>query len=152
MLQFVFDDLQHLLISMARSFKYFHDVLYPSDKFQTLLIFNMFTCSYSIPYMWPTRSWGLNLNMWTCWRSKVFEICHILLLLFCLNKDQFWFLLMLKTSSAEVRQKKLYREIQIAQPPIQLQGCLRLQMKDICGKTLLKIFMYCVCKSGRKLR
>ena len=29
-------------------------------------------------------------------------------------------------------EKKLSREIQIAQPPIQLQGCLRLQMKDIC--------------------
>ena len=27
--------------------------------------------------------------------------------------------------------KKLSREIQIAQPPKELQGCLRLQMKDI---------------------
>ena len=27
--------------------------------------------------------------IWTCWRSKVFEICQILLLLFCLNKGQF---------------------------------------------------------------
>ena len=34
-----------------------------------------------------------------------------------LNKDQFWFLLMLRTSSAEVRQKKVCRETQIAQPP-----------------------------------
>ena len=109
MLQFVFDDLQHLFISMARSFKYFHDVelLYPSDEFQTLWIFNMFTCSYLIPwYMWPTQSWGLNLNMQTCWRSKVFEICQILFLLFCLKKDQFFFLLMLRNSSAEVWQKK----------------------------------------------
>ena len=30
----------------------------------------------------------------------------MLLLLFCLNKDHFWFLLMLRTSSAEVRRKK----------------------------------------------
>ena len=30
----------------------------------------------------------------------------MLLLLFCLNKDQFWFLLMLRTSSAEVQKKK----------------------------------------------
>ena len=46
-LHFVFDDLHHILISMARSSKYFYDVelLYPSDKFQTLWIFNMFTCS-----------------------------------------------------------------------------------------------------------
>ena len=37
-LQFVFDDLRHLLISMARNLKYVHDVelLYPSDEFQTL--------------------------------------------------------------------------------------------------------------------
>ena len=134
MLQFVFDDWQHLLISIARSFKYFHNVelLYPSDEFQTLWIFNMFTCLYSIPwYIWPTRSWGLNLNMWTCWRSKVFEICQILLLLFCLNKVQFWFLLMLRTSSAEVWQKNVCREIQIAQPPIQLQGCLQLFRKAL---------------------
>ena len=43
--KFVFDDLLNILISMARSFKYFHNVelLYPSDEFQTLWIFNMFT-------------------------------------------------------------------------------------------------------------
>ena len=37
MLQFLFDDLQHLLIRLARGLKYFHDVelLYPSDEFQT---------------------------------------------------------------------------------------------------------------------
>ena len=55
--KFVLDDLQHLVITMARSFKYFHNVelLYASDEFQTLWIFNMFPCSYSIPrYMWPT--------------------------------------------------------------------------------------------------
>ena len=28
-------------------------------------------------------------------RSNFFETCQMLLLLFCLNKDQFWFLLML---------------------------------------------------------
>ena len=40
-LQLVFDDLQHLLISLARVIKYFNDVelLYPLDKFQTNLIF-----------------------------------------------------------------------------------------------------------------
>ena len=35
----------------------------------------------------------------------MFEIRQMLLLLFCLNKDQFWFLLMFQTSSAEVWQK-----------------------------------------------
>ena len=38
---------------------------------------------------------------------------------------------MLRTSSAEVCQKFLSRETQIAQPPRQLQGCLGWQMKDI---------------------
>ena len=40
-LQFVFEDLQHLLISLARGIRYFNDVelLYPLDKFQTNLIF-----------------------------------------------------------------------------------------------------------------
>ena len=40
-LQFLFADLQHLLISLARSIKYFYDVelLYPVDEFQTNLIF-----------------------------------------------------------------------------------------------------------------
>ena len=36
----------------------------------------------------------------------MFEKCRMLLLLFCLNEDQFWFLLMLRTLSAEVWQKK----------------------------------------------
>ena len=45
------------------------------DKFQTLWIFNMFTCSNSIPsFVLATCIMGLNMNMWTCWRSKVFEI------------------------------------------------------------------------------
>ena len=96
-----------------------------SDKFQTLWIFNMFTCSYSIPwYIWPTQSWGLNLNMWICWISKVFEICQILFLLFCSCSE----LLQLKFSG----EKKLCREIQIAQPLRQLQGCLEFQIKDKC--------------------
>ena len=83
--------------------------------------FGSSACSYSILwYMWPTRIWGFNLNMRTCWRSKVFEINQILLFLFCLNKDQFWFLLFLRNSSAEVWQKKRCREMQITQPPRQV--------------------------------
>ena len=40
-LQFVLDDLQHLLIGLARGIKYFNNVelLYPPDEFQTNLIF-----------------------------------------------------------------------------------------------------------------
>ena len=46
-----------------------------SDKFQTLWIFNMFTCSNSIlRFVLATCIMVLNMNMWTCWRSKVFEI------------------------------------------------------------------------------
>ena len=38
----MFDDLQHLLISLARGLRYFHDVelLCPSDEFQRNWIFN----------------------------------------------------------------------------------------------------------------
>ena len=41
MLQFVFDDWQHLLISLARGLKYFYDVelLYSLDEFQRNWIF-----------------------------------------------------------------------------------------------------------------
>ena len=49
----------------------------------------------------------------------------MLLLLFCLNKDQFWFLLMLRTSSAEVWQKKISREMRIAQPPFTTTTAIR---------------------------
>ena len=40
-IQFVFDDLQHLLISLARGIKFLYNVelLYPLDEFQTNLIF-----------------------------------------------------------------------------------------------------------------
>ena len=49
-----------------------------SEKFQTLWIFNMFTCSNSIPdFVLVTCIMGLNMNIWTCWRSKVFEIRHV---------------------------------------------------------------------------
>ena len=147
---------------MARSFKYFHNVelLYPSDEFHVLWIFNKFTCSYLIPWhMWPTQKWGLNLNMWTCWRSKELEICQILFLLFCLNKDQFWFLLMLKTSSAEVRQrrKNLAGKYKLLSPKT-VTGLSKvaneryLPYLQLCEKALISILMYFWCKSGRKLR
>ena len=92
---------QALLNDLSRDLNYFDDVEldFPCNKFQTFWIFNIFTCLYLILwYLWPTQSWGLNLNIWTCLRSKMFEICLILLLLFCLNNDQFWLLLMLRTS------------------------------------------------------
>ena len=41
---------------------------------QTFWIFNMFTCSNSIPScMLAIGNMGLNMNMWTYWRSKMFE-------------------------------------------------------------------------------
>ena len=45
-----------------------------SDAFQTCWIFNMFTCSNSIPRcVLAIGIMGLIMNMWTCWRSKMFE-------------------------------------------------------------------------------
>ena len=46
-------------------------------------------------------------------------------------------------------EKKFSREIQIAQPPIQFQGCLRLQMKDICQVERLQ--WECTCILGVKV-
>ena len=49
-----------------------------SDTFQTFWIFNMFTCSNSIPScVLAICIMGLNMNMWTCWRSKMFEKCQM---------------------------------------------------------------------------
>ena len=43
-------------------------------QFQTFWIFNMFICSNSIPTLvLATVIMGLNMKMWTCFRSKVFE-------------------------------------------------------------------------------
>ena len=48
------------------------------DAFQTFWIFNMFTCSNSIPScVLAIGIMGLNMNMWTCWRSKMFEKCQM---------------------------------------------------------------------------
>ena len=47
------------------------------DKFPALWIFNMSTCSNSIPsFAFATGIMGLNMNMWTCSRSKMFETCQ----------------------------------------------------------------------------
>ena len=156
----MFDDLQHLLISMVRSFKYFHNVelLYPSDEFQVLWIFNIFTCSYSIPwYMWPTQSWGLNLNMWTCWRSKVFEIRQMLLMLFCLNKRPVLVSAHAQNFFSWSSAKKTLQVNANCSAPKTVIGVTKvaneryLPYLQLCGKAFLWIFMYCRCKSGLKL-
>ena len=51
-LQFVFDDLQHLLIRLMRGLTYFHDVelVYPSDEFQTSWIFDTHTQNAHNPW------------------------------------------------------------------------------------------------------
>ena len=59
-------------------------------------------------------------NMMLGFEFEQFETRQMLLLLLCLNKDQFWFRLMLRTSSEEVQQKKFSSEMQIGQPPRQL--------------------------------
>ena len=43
------------------------------DEFQTFWILNMFTCSNSI----PTGIMGLNMKIWTCWRSRMLETCQM---------------------------------------------------------------------------
>ena len=124
MFQYEFDDLQHLLIILARGLRYFHDVelLCPSDEFQRNWIFNREHTKQKHQFyrVGHTLKVMFLFFLFLYLRTNLFETRQMLLLLFCLNKDQFWFLLMLRTSSAEVRQKKVCRETQIAQPPEKL--------------------------------
>ena len=123
--------------------------------------FGSSTCSYVHNQSHDTygqpETEGLNLNRWTCWRSKVFEIRQMLLMLFCLKKDQFWFLLMLRTSSAEVH-KKFLQGFANCSAPKTVIGVRKvaneryLPYLQLCGNASMWIFMYCRCKSGPKLR
>ena len=73
----------------------------------------------------PTQSQGLHNFLLIYERSNKLETFQVLLALFCLKKYLFVFLLMLRTYSAEVCQKKLYPETEIAQHLKQLQGRLK---------------------------
>ena len=70
----------------------------------------------------------------------MFEIRQMLLLLFCLNKDQFWFLLILRTSLAEVRRKKTLQGIANCSAPKTVIGVTKvtneryLPYLQQCGK------------------
>ena len=96
-------------------------------------------------------------SLWIYRRSKMFETCQILFVLFCLQKYQFWFLLMLRTSSAEVRQKKTQGNANCS-PPKTFTGVNKvaneryLPYLQFCGKASMWIFMYSRCTSGPKLR
>ena len=94
------------------------------------------------------KSGGLNLNLWTCWRSKVFEICQMLLLLFCLNKDQLLFLLMLRTSSAEVRQKNVAGKCKLLSPQDSYRGRY-LPYLELCGNVFLWMVSVGLGEGGR---
>ena len=66
--------------------------------------------------------WLTKYKLWFCvmflyLRSNLFETRQMLLLLFSINKDQFWFFLMLRTSSAEVwHTKKLPGKCKLLSP------------------------------------
>ena len=101
----------------------------------------------------------VNMLKSSTWRSKVFEICQILLFLFCPNKDQFWIQLMLKISSADVwrRKKTVQGNTNCSAPQYSYRGSMvaneiNLPYLQLCGKALMRIFMYVGCKSDRKLR
>ena len=80
--------------------------------------------------------------------SNLFETRQMFLLLFFINKDKFWFLLMLRTSSAKVWQNKLSREVQIAQPPgSNLDGMASKAYLEEPGKPLFRIAGLLLCDS-----
>ena len=73
----------------------------------------------------------------------MFEKRQMLLLLFCLNKDQFWFLLMLRTSSAKVWRKKTFQGNANCSAPKTVIGVTKVANKrylpylQLCGKDFL---------------
>ena len=124
MLQLVFHDLQHLLISMARSFKYFYNVLTHLTKFKH---FESSTCSHV--HIQSNDTCGQHEAgewIWTCEHvedPKGLKFFQILLILICPNKDPFWFLLMLRTSSAEVwREKNFAGKYKFLSPQYSYRG------------------------------
>ena len=99
-LQFVFDDLQYLLISLARGIKYLNGVelLYPLDEFQKKSIFyrgniklkhNFYSVADTIKVMFLFYVSLLKIKfVWD--PSSAFAVIP--------PQDQFWFLLMLRPS------------------------------------------------------
>ena len=145
-----------LLIALSRVLKYIDDVelVFPSDEFQVCSIFNMLTRNEDKPWM-PLANRKLGFFffffLWMYNRSNKLETHQILLVIFCVKKDQFWFLLMLRTSLAEVRQTKICTEMQIAQPLRQLQRWEIFTVSTFCKKASMWIVLYCRRKSGSKL-
>ena len=121
------DNIRSKKINLARGLKYLYNVepLYPLDELQTNWIFYRGNIKHKTSVLLCGRQDESDFFcfMFLYKRSNLFKTRQMILLLFCLNKDQFWFLLMLRTSSAEVwrkKKKKFAGEIQIAQPPRQL--------------------------------
>ena len=89
----------------------------------------------------------------------MFETRQVHLMLFYLNKDQFCFLLMLKTSSAEVwkKIKKKCQGNENCSAPTTVIGLTKVANErylpnlKLCGKACLCIFMYCMYESGKNL-
>ena len=81
----------------------------------------------------------------------MFEKRQMLLLSFCLNKDQFWFLLMPRTSSAETGQKKTLQGNANCSAPKTVIGATKVANERYLWNGFFVNFMYCGCKSGPKL-
>ena len=138
------------LIVLSRDLNYLDvfELFFPLDKFQvffnlqhgnTRLIQTLAICGQHAAMV-------CFICLWIYGRSNKLETSQILLSLFCLKKDQFWFLLMLRTCAAEVCQNILCAEMQIAKPPRQSQ-----EYQQLWGKFSLWISMYFRWKIGSKL-
>ena len=102
-----------------------------------------------------THSWRLNLNMWTCWRSKTFETCQIAFAFFLPQQRQ---VLVYAHSQNffiwRVVKHNFCREIANRSAPKTVTEATKAAHERylLCGTASWWISMYCRCKSGQKLR
>ena len=156
----MFDDLQHLLISLARVVIYSYDVelLYPLDEFQTNLIFYRGNIKQKHHFY---RLADTIKVMFLFYVSQIKDqICLKLVKCFCCysasTKTSFGF-----CSCSELLQLKFGEKMQIANAncsaPKTVIGVTKpaneryLPYLQICGWRFFVNFMYCWCKSGPTL-
>ena len=90
-------------------FFYNVELLYPLDEFQTIYIFYRGNIKHKHHFYRVTDTIKVMFLFYVA-LSNFFKTRYMLLLLFCLNKGQFWLLIMLRTFSVIAWQKKTLQE------------------------------------------
>ena len=152
------DDLQHLLISLSRGFKYFHDVelLYPLDKFERNWIF--YRGNIKQKHHFYRVADTIKVMFWFYVLSIKDPICWKLVKCFCcyssISKTSFGV-----CSCSELLQLKFVGKNMLqgnanCSAPKTVIGVTKaandryLQYLQLCAKAFFVNVMYCRCKSG----